>query len=256
MFIIAASSAIIFYILALYFIHRRLGLYSIYQLITFFALVLHAQAVFLTLVNQGQLLLNLINMVAIVSLIIACLVWISNFFYFIAGLSKSIYFLSIIALLLLLGHLQQHTQAIDINLLSHVILSVTAYAILTLCFITAILLNLQDNKLHHHRLYSFKNKLLPLQTLESILIWGLYIGFVFLSASLWTGFVFLEDIFAQHLVHKTVLSMAAWLVLLILLIFRLIFGLRGRKLIILVQINFMLLIIAYFGSKFVLEYLL
>ena len=81
-------------------------------------------------------------------------------------------------------------------------------------------------------------------------------GFALLSAGLLTGIFFLEDIFAQHLVHKTVLSIVAWLVFGILLWGRWRFGWRGRTAIRWTLSGFVVLLLAYFGSKFVLELIL
>jgi len=81
-------------------------------------------------------------------------------------------------------------------------------------------------------------------------------GFVLLSMALVTGAVFLEDIFAQHLVHKTTLSIVAWCVFAILLWGRWRFGWRGRTAIRWTIGGFIFLMLAYFGSKFVLELVL
>jgi ABC-type uncharacterized transport system permease subunit len=78
-------------------------------------------------------------------------------------------------------------------------------------------------------------------------------GFVLLSLALVTGALFLEDIFAQHLVHKTILSIVAWVVFAILLWGRWRFGWRGRTAIRWTIGGFVFLMLAYFGSKFVLE---
>jgi ABC-type uncharacterized transport system permease subunit len=82
------------------------------------------------------------------------------------------------------------------------------------------------------------------------------VGFVLLSAALVTGFLFLEDMFAQHLAHKTVLSILAWLAFGILLWGRYRFGWRGRPAIRWTLVGFAVLVLAYFGSKAVLELLL
>ena len=71
-----------------------------------------------------------------------------------------------------------------------------------------------------------------------------------------TGFFFLEDIFAQHLVHKTVLSIVAWLILGTLLFGRLKFGWRGKTAIRWTLASFVFLMLAFFGSKLVLEFIL
>ena len=96
----------------------------------------------------------------------------------------------------------------------------------------------------------------PLQTMESLMFQMVAIGFTLLTLALVTGFLFLEDIFAQHLVHKTVLSIIAWVVFGILLWGRWRFGWRGRVAIRWTIGGFIFLMLAYFGSKFVLELIL
>jgi len=70
------------------------------------------------------------------------------------------------------------------------------------------------------------------------------------------GFAFLDDIFAQHLVHKTVLSMLAWVIFAFLLWGRYTYGWRGKKAIKLSLGGFVFLMLSYFGSKFVSELIL
>ena len=68
--------------------------------------------------------------------------------------------------------------------------------------------------------------------------------------------VWLEDIFAQHLVHKTVLSIASWAVFGALLLGRLFMGWRGRTAVRWTLSGFGVLLLAYFGSKIMLEWVL
>ena len=89
--------------------------------------------------------------------------------------------------------------------------------------------------------------------MESLLFQMIATGFTLLTLALVTGVLFLEDIFAQHLVHKTVLSIIAWGVFAILLWGRWRFGWRGRVAIRWTIGGFIFLMLAYFGSKFVLE---
>jgi len=81
-------------------------------------------------------------------------------------------------------------------------------------------------------------------------------GFALLTLALLSGFAFLEDMFAQHLVHKTVLSTLAWLMFGGLLLGRFRYGWRGKTAIIWTLSGFATLILAYFGSKMVLEIML
>ena len=92
--------------------------------------------------------------------------------------------------------------------------------------------------------------------MERLLFQLIGLAFFVLSLALLSGMVFVEHLFAQHLVHKTVLSMTAWVIFVVLLIGRYRFGWRGRTAVRLTLIGTGFLILAYFGSKWVLEVLL
>jgi len=138
----------------------------------------------------------------------------------------------------------------------HVLLSMLAYSLLTLASVQAILLAVQDHHLHSRQPVGFLRTLPPLQTMESLLFEMIGAGFILLTLALASGFAFLEDMFAQHLVHKTVLSTLGWLVFGTLLLGRLRYGWRGRTAIIWTLSGFVILMLAYFGSKAVLELIL
>jgi ABC-type uncharacterized transport system permease subunit len=138
----------------------------------------------------------------------------------------------------------------------HVLLSMLAYSLLTLAAAQAVLLAVQDSYLRARKPNTFIRTLPPLMTMEALLFEMIGIGFVLLTLALLSGFAFLEDMFAQHLVHKTVLSVLAWLVFGGLLLGRRAWGWRGQKAIRWTLGGFVLLILAYFGSKFVLELIL
>lgn len=138
----------------------------------------------------------------------------------------------------------------------HVLLSMLAYSLLTLAAVQAILLAVQDNHLRQRQPGGFVRGLPPLQTMESLLFEMIAAGFVLLTFALLSGFAFLQDMFAQHLVHKTVLSTIAWLVFGGLLLGRYRYGWRGRTAITWTLSGFVLLILAYFGSKAVLQLVL
>jgi ABC-type uncharacterized transport system permease subunit len=138
----------------------------------------------------------------------------------------------------------------------HILFSVLAYSLFALAAVQAVLLAIQDQHLRNRHPGGFIRALPPLEIMEQLLFQMIGTGFVLLSAGLLTGIVFLEDVFAQHLVHKTFLSLAAWAIFGILLWGRWRFGWRGRKAIRWTLSGFGLLILAYFGSKLVLEIIL
>jgi ABC-type uncharacterized transport system permease subunit len=138
----------------------------------------------------------------------------------------------------------------------HILISLVAYSLLSIAALQALVLAVQDWQLHNHRPGGLIRALPPLQWMEDLLFQLIAVGFALLSVSLLTGFFFLEDIFAQHLVHKTVLSIVAWLVFAVLLFGRMRFGWRGRTAIKWTLSGILTLMLAYFGSKLVLELIL
>lgn len=137
----------------------------------------------------------------------------------------------------------------------HVLLSLMAYTVLALAAVQALLVAVQRRLLHHHK-PSLLRALPALDRTESLMFSLLGAGFLLLSLSLASGFAYLEDMFAQHLVHKTVLSTLAWLIFAVLLAGRLWRGWRGRRVVHWTIGGFIVLLVAYFGSKLVLELVL
>lgn len=138
----------------------------------------------------------------------------------------------------------------------HILASIMAFSLFSIGSVQAIFLAIQDRQLRGHHPRRLALVLPPLQAMESLLFQMLVAGMVFLSVSLISGFVFIDDLFAQHLVHKTVLSIAAWFIFGGLLIGRLVLGWRGQTAINWTLVGFTALLLAYFGSKMVLELVL
>jgi len=139
---------------------------------------------------------------------------------------------------------------------AHVVLSILAYSILTIAACQAAVLAFQEHRLRRKRPGRIMLRLPPLQTQESLLFQLIGLGFFLLSLSLMSGMMFVDDMFAQHLVHKTVLSLLAWVVFAVLLWGRWRYGWRGRTATRWSLAGFFTLMLAYFGSKLVLEVIL
>lgn len=142
------------------------------------------------------------------------------------------------------------------GILSHILLSILAYGMFTIAVFQALLLLLQDHHLKHKHPAGLIRNFPPLQTMESLLFGFLWAGWLLLCASLLSGWLFLDDLFAQHLLHKTVFAMLAWVVFGLLLWGRHSLGWRGHKAIRWTLAGFCLLMLAYFGSKLVREFIL
>ncbi len=140
------------------------------------------------------------------------------------------------------------------ELTAHILLSMGAAALLFAAAVTAVLLVILDRRLRTRRIANLSSALPPLDSLEKIMFRLIAAGFGLLTLALITGFVFVTNLFTQNLVQKTVLSLIAWLIFGVLLIGRLRFGWRGRSAVRWTLSGFGILAAAYFGVKFVLEY--
>lgn len=138
----------------------------------------------------------------------------------------------------------------------HILIAILAYSLLTLAAVQAGLLAVQDYRLRHRQPGGFLRGIAPLTTMEALLFQMIGAGFILLTITLVSGLFFLHDLFAQHLAHKAVLSFIAWGVFGVLLWGRWRFGWRGRTAIRWTLSGFAFLMLAYFGSKLVLELLL
>ena len=140
------------------------------------------------------------------------------------------------------------------ELTAHILLSMGAAALLFAAAVTALLLVFLDRRLRMRRIADLPSGMPPLDALEKVMFRLIAAGFILLTLALFTGFVFVTNLFTQNLVQKTVLSLIAWLIFGVLLIGRLRFGWRGRSAVLWTLSGFGVLAVAYFGVKFVLEY--
>jgi ABC-type uncharacterized transport system permease subunit len=139
------------------------------------------------------------------------------------------------------------------QLQAHVLISLFAYGLLTVGAIVAIYALIQDSRLRSGKLSPVNQLFAPLETTEGLLYGITSAGFAALLLAVFSGFVFVDNLFAQHLVHKTALSILALLLFGILLAGRYFAGWRGRPAVFLYLWGFAMLGLAYFGSRFILE---
>jgi ABC-type uncharacterized transport system permease subunit len=142
---------------------------------------------------------------------------------------------------------------LDWQIRTHVMTSLFAYGLLTVGAILALFALVQEHRLKTRKLSASNHLFAPMETTESLLFWITNVGFSVLALSVISGFTFIENLFAQHLIHKTVLSLLALLVFGILILGRRFGGWRGRRAIYLYLAGFVLLCLAYFGTRFILE---
>lgn len=148
------------------------------------------------------------------------------------------------------------SMKISSGLVVHILCSILAYSVLTIAAIQAAILSLQVHELKQHKMAGILKAMPPLQTMEQLLFEMIWIGVALLSVSLLSGLLFIDDIFAQHLTHKIVLSSIAWLIFSALLWGRYKLGWRNLTAAKWTFGGFIFLMLSYFGSKVVLELIL
>ena len=145
----------------------------------------------------------------------------------------------------------------------HLIVGTLAYGVLALAALHALLMTATERALHGgsapgSSLGRFLEELPPLLVLERILFRFIAVGFAFLTLTALSGIVFSEEVFGRPFVadHKTVFALIAWAVFGVLLVGCRLWGWRGRTALRLTLGGFAFLLLAYVGSRFVLEVVL
>jgi ABC-type uncharacterized transport system permease subunit len=186
--------------------------------------------------------------------------WIESLFYSLEGMQPLVLPLAAVAAplpalfpgLALTG---AYAQAAEFKL--HLALAMIAYGLFVIALLHATLMAVVERRLHQ-RSTSFVGNLPPLLTLEMLLFRMIGAAFVFLTLTLITGIAFSETLFgrALRLDHKTVFAVLSWLTFGLLLAGRWRYGWRGRTALRWTLTGFVMLLLAYVGSRFVLEVLL
>lgn len=222
------------------------------------AVLLHAIALYHGLFSINGLNIGFFNAISLISFLIALLILLAAITNPVENLG--IFLLPMAGIAILMGmifhvdHTLPKTEAMELKL--HILLSIMASSLLGIAAVHAVVLAIQDRQLRNKHPGGYIRALPPLQTMETLLFQMIGLGFFLHSLSLITGMISLEDIFAQHVVHKTVLSIISWFVFATLLWGRWRFGWRGTTAIRWTLGGFITLLLAYLGSKWVLEIVL
>lgn len=227
------------------------------RLLGLFAVLAHGVTVFLDFSSGEGYDLGIYPMLSLMALSIAVTVLISSIRRPVDNLIIVIYPIALLTIILELTLRAETTSRTDITsgIFSHIVLSVVAYSLVTVAAAQAVLLSLGDNLLRHHRLVILKN-MPPLETMEQMMFEMLWLGLIFLTLSIGSGFIFLEDLSGPGLIHHTVITLAAWIVFSVLMWGRYQLGWRGAIASRWTLSGFALLVLGYFGSKLVLEVIL
>lgn len=192
--------------------------------------------------------------------------WVANFLVLAASLRKPLHNLFLLSLpvtvLALLASLFSTSNAatppsaLTPGTIGHILLSLAAYSTLIVATLQAIALAYQNHQLRTKHPTGLVRLLPPLETMETLLFEWLWIGQILLTAAMITGITEVYNMVEQHLIHKVVFTICAWITYAILLWGRYARGWRGLAAIRWTLSGFALLVLAYFGTKFVLELIL
>ncbi len=141
---------------------------------------------------------------------------------------------------------------------AHLLIAMMAYSLLTIAALHALLMTVVERQLHHPAARSVLTNLPPLLAMEKLLFHIIWVGFILLTLTLLSGVVFSKEVFGQPVTfsHKTLFGFISWGVFAALLAGRQFYGWRGRIAIRWTLAGFITLLLAYIGSKFVLEIVL
>jgi ABC-type uncharacterized transport system permease subunit len=140
----------------------------------------------------------------------------------------------------------------------HFAIAMLAYALFMVATVHALLMLAEEKWLHRGVLPPFLRSLPPLLEMEALLFRILLAGFVLLTLTVASGVFFSEQLFGKPMTfnHKTVFGIISWLIFGGLLAGHYFRGWRGRKAVRWTLAGFTALLLAYIGSKVVLELIL
>ncbi|TAN86844.1 MAG: cytochrome C biogenesis protein [Gallionella sp.] len=223
-------------------------------------LALHGYLLVQDIFANGGFNLGVLNAISLIFWLTLLVYWLARFFYPIGGL-QALVLPSAAAVVLLPELFPSAHQLANTGLLAfkaHITAAMLAYSLFTIAMLHAVLISQVEKRLHHATLPRILQSLPPLLTMESLLFRMIGIGFVLLTLTLASGVVFSEEIFgkAWQFNHKVLFGFVSWGVFAVLLWGHHVYGWRGRIAVRWTVSGFAFLLLAYLGSKFVLEMLL
>ncbi|MCB5191321.1 cytochrome c biogenesis protein CcsA [Methylobacillus arboreus] len=222
-------------------------------------LILHGLSLYCTLFSQG-LNLSFPNALSAILWLTVLIYWITNLRHHLHSLQAFV--LPPAAFFVLLQAWQPEAHVIPYAeqplFVAHMVIAMLAYSLLTFAALHALLMTAAERKLHQKSSWLKLPDFPPLMTMETLLFRIITLGFALLTLTLISGMMFSELLFNQPMqfTHKNVFTILSWLIFGGLLFGRYRYGWRGRTAVRWTLSGFVLLLLAYAGSKFVLEVLL
>jgi ABC-type uncharacterized transport system permease subunit len=221
---------------------------------------LHAALIARVMFAPDGLHLGVGNAVSAILWLTVLIYWAGNLVYRLEGLQSLV--LPVAAVASLLPAVLPSTKPLpNTELLVfkvHLLIAMLSYSLFTIASLHVLLMAVLERRLHDGSLPRALQGLPPLLAMETLLFRIIWAGFILLTATLATGVIYSEELFgrAARFNHKTVFGVLSWIIFAALLGGRHVYGWRGRVAVRWTLTGFLMLVLAYVGSKFVLEVIL
>jgi ABC-type uncharacterized transport system permease subunit len=223
-------------------------------------LALHAVLTARAMFAPDGLHLGVGNAVSAILCLTVLIYWAGNFFYRLEGLQSLVLPVAAVASLMpaVLPSVKPLPNTELLVFKVHLLIAMLSYSLFTIASLHVLLMALLERRLHDGSLPRALQGLPPLLAMETLLFRIIWAGFILLTATLATGVLYSEELFgrAARFNHKTVFGVLSWIVFAALLGGRHVYGWRGRVAVRWTLSGFLMLVLAYIGSKFVLEVIL
>ena len=225
------------------------------------ALVLHAMLVYRGIVTAEGLDLGIANAISLIVWLTVLIYWLAGLAFpglaSILGLMAPVALLAVVFQAVVPSH-HYVTYAGSPLFTLHFAIAMLAYALFIVATVHAVLMLAEEKWLHRGVMPPFLRSLPPLLEMEALLFRILLAALVLLTLTLVSGIFFSEQLFGKALTfnHKTVFGIVSWLIFGGLLVGHYVRGWRGRTAVMWTLAGFTMLLLAYVGSKVVLELIL
>ncbi|MDH5455838.1 MAG: cytochrome c biogenesis protein CcsA [Gammaproteobacteria bacterium] len=217
-------------------------------------IVVHGEALFGLILPANGFDLTVGNAVSMIGLELAIIGLIAAIEPTLRGISGGLVLLAALTVLLMGASgdpSQGHALAWQVR--AHILVALLSYGLLTVGALVALYALVQERRLQAAKLSAVNQLFAPLETTEKLLFGLAAAGFAGLTLAIVSGSSFVDDLIEQHLAHKFLLSLLAWLIFGVLLAGRFYRGWRGKQAVRLYLGGFAVLCVAYFGSRLILE---
>lgn len=234
--------------------------FQLHRTVVALAIALHGWLLYRDIFAIGGLNLGVYFALSAILWLTVLIYWLAEFGYGLQSLQAFV--LPPAALCVLMPAFAIKNYYVDTNGFSlfsaHIAIAMLAYSLFTFAALHACLMAFAERALHQKTTWIKLPHFPPLMVMERLLFKVLILGFVLLTVTLLSGMLFSEEIFGKALQfnHKTIFSIASWAIYAWLLLGRYLYGWRGKKAIRWTQFGFVLLLLAYIGSRFVLHVIL